>query len=305
MVLEKNFLTDTIYDLLVKAAVKIPVDVKKAFLKALEIEESEIGREHLKRFTENIEVAVKENKIVCPDTGFPIFYVKLGSEIEIEGGHITLKEAFVEGVRRATRNGYLRLTMVHPLTRQTSYLNTGTFIPHVEYKPTATDYLEITAVPKGGGAELFLPQPYKSLLLADGLEGVKKFVIDSVLSACMDGKTCPPNVVGVCIGGFPDLCLGLAKKAALLRVVGDRHPDKEVADLELELLEAINSTGLGPMGTGGRTTAFDVHIELALTHTASIPTAVTLQCALTRRATIRVYSDRNIESRNSPDWFER
>ncbi|NIN53220.1 MAG: fumarate hydratase [Nitrososphaeria archaeon] len=305
MSLQEDTLTNHIYDVLVKAAVEIPEDVKAAFQDALTVEESEIAKEHLKMFLENIDSAVKRHVIVCPDTGFPIFYVKLGDGVEIEGGYSTLRKVFNRAVERATADGYLRVTMVHPLTRKSSAGNVGHFIPRIEYKPISANYMEVTAIPKGGGAELFLVQPFRSLLLADGLEGVKKFVLDSVISACLDGKSCPPNVVGVGIGGFSDLCMGLAKKAAVLRPIGDRHPDREIAKLEKELLSGINSTGVGAMGGGGGVTAFDVHIEHALTHTVGIPTAVNLHCALCRRATIRIYSDGSVEPRRVPDWFER
>ena len=304
MSLGENILSDAVYKALLKACVEIPEDVKKGFQQALEAEKN-IAKQHLKVFLENIEMAVKRMSIVCPDTGYPIFYIKVGDNVKIDGGLSVLKKIVEKVVEKASKEGYLRKTLIHPLSRVSCPNNIGQFIPYIEYKPVAGDFLEITMVPKGGGAELFAQSPYRSLLAADGIVGIKKFIVDTVIQASMDGKTCPPNIVGVGIGGFSDLCMKLAKQAATLRPIGDRHPDKEIARLEKELLGAINMTGIGPMGCGGKFTAFDVHVEFAHSHTAATPVAVNLNCALCRRATIRVYSNEEMEFRKSPDWFGR
>lgn len=303
--LDKKTLLGAVLGTITKAATTIPKDIKEAFRNALRVETAEIARCHIKTTLENVNMAARKGSLVCSDTGFPLFYVKLGDCVDLEGKSKTLNEVFIEAVEKATLEGTLRATMVHPLTRFNPGTNLGGYLPYVEYKLASTDYIELTTVLKGGGSELFLAVPYRTLLLADGLQGFKKFVIDSTISATLDGKTCPPNIVGICLGGFPDLCIKLAKQAAVLRPIGDRHPDKEIAGLEEQLLKAINATGIGPMGCSGRTTAFDVHMECAFTHTLAMPVAVSLQCSISRRATVRIYSNGEIEERSFPQWFER
>jgi fumarate hydratase subunit alpha len=303
--LDRKTLLRAVSTTITRAATTIPKDIREAFGDALSAEKDEIARSHIKTTLENVNVATRKGSLVCSDTGFPLFYVKLGDCVELEGKYRTLSEVFVEAVEKATLEGALRATMVHPLTRFNPGTNVGGYLPYVEYKLTSADYIELTTVLKGGGSELFLAVPYRTLLLADGLQGFKKFVIDSTISATLDGKTCPPNIVGLCLGGFPDLCIKLAKQAAVLRPIGDRHPDKEIAELEMQLLNAINATEIGPMGCSGRTTAFDVHMECAHTHTLAMPVAVSLQCSICRRATVRIYSNGEIEKRSFPQWFER
>lgn len=302
--LTKEHITDGAFRALHKAAVETPEDVKAAFRQAAHVAR-EPAKTHLEKTLENIDVAVERNVPVCPDTGWPLFFVKLGNDVRIEGGYSTLTGAFSQAVKRLTEMGLLRVTMVDPLTRKTALLNVGCNIPFIEYKPFSGDYIEITAVPKGGGAELFIQQPLRFLLLADGIVGLKKFVIDSIISGATTGKTCPPNVVGIGIGGTGDLCMKLAKQAALLRPIGDRHPESRIAELEEELKTSLNSLSIGPMGGGGNPTVFDVHIEYALTHTAGHPVAVNTQCSLTRRGTIRLYANGRSEARTNPEWFDR
>jgi len=302
--LTKDQITEAAQRALYKAAVEIPEDVKKAFKTSLKIE-TEMGKVHLEKTLENIEFAISRKVPVCPDTGWPLFFVKLGSEVKIDGGYSVLKEAFSRAVERLSDMGLLRITMVDPLTRKAALQNVGMNVPYIDYKLTSTDYIEITAVPKGGGAELFILEPFRMLLLADGIIGIKKFIIDAIISGARAGKTCPPNVLGIGIGGTGDLCMKLAKQAALLRPIGDRHPEERIAKLEEELKNAINALSIGPMGCGGNTTVFDVHIEYALTHTVGNGVAVNTQCNLTRRGTIRINSDGIIEDRKYPEWFER
>ncbi len=285
-------------------AVEIPEDVKNAFLNAHQ-EEDGTAKIHIGKTIENIETAIERNVPVCPDTGWPLFFVKLGSKVQMEGGYSILKEAIEEAVGKQTSKDLLRVTMVDPFTRKSFFNNVGSNIPYIDYKPFSGDYLEITAVPKGGGAELFIQTPLRMLLLADGIVGIKKFIIDSMISGGATGKICPPNIVGIGIGGTGDLCMKLAKQAALLRPIGDRHPEPRIAELEDEIEDSLNSLNIGPMGCGGKTTVFDVHIEYALTHTAGNPVAVNTQCSLTRRGTVRIYNDGTIEDRKLPEWFER
>jgi fumarate hydratase subunit alpha len=302
--LEESLLEEAILRTLQKSATEIPEDVKRAFESCIQKEESELAKLHLRKFLESINFAATKRIPVCPDTGWPIFFVKLGNHVTIRGGYSVLKKAFKEAVKKATELGFLRITMVDPISRKSSVNNVGNYIPYVEYKPSSADYIEITAVTKGGGSELFILQPIRILLLADGIVGIKKFIIDSAISGLIDGKTCPPNVLGIGIGGTTDLCIRLAKQAAVLRPIGDRHPEPRIARLEKDIFNALNSLGIGPMGCGGKFAVFDVHIEYAYTHTAGTVIGVNMQCALCRRATVRIYDDGTIEDRKLPSWFE-
>jgi len=164
--------------------------------------------------------------------------------------------------------------------------------------------VEVTCTPKGGGTELFLQSFARTLLFADGTKGLKKFVLESLVQGNIHGKTCPPNIVGVCIGGTTDLCVKLAKEAAVLRAVGDRHPEPRIAKLEEELLDAINMTGIGPLGMTGKTTALDVHVEYAYTHLAGFPVGVANQCPAARISTALI-TDGETQFKERPNWFRR
>jgi fumarate hydratase subunit alpha len=303
MIISERLLLDAFYKGLVKAVVEVPSDVRDAILRALEVEGREVARMHLRGFLENIDGAREKGVPVCADTGWPIFFLKIGDGVRLEGGLSSLYGIASRAVERATMEGYLRVTMVHPLSRVSSPTNIGSYIPHLEFKHVEGDHLDVTAIPKGGGAEFFVTTPLRNLLVADGVLGVKKFILDTVIDADREGKTCPPNIIGIGLGGFSDLAMRLAKQAALLRQVGDRHPEGEIAKLEEELLEAVNMTGIGPMGCGGSTTALDVHMEYAHSHTACTAVAVNLSCALHRRATVRLSSDGDMQFIVSPNWF--
>ena len=212
---------------------------------------------------------------MCQDTGLGVIFVKLGN-VEVEN----LKEGIEKGVRKATKEVPLRPNIVDPITRENSGDNTGVYIPYISIELTDTDYLEITVLPKGFGSEN--NNKLKMALPAEGKEGIKDFVIESVLAA--GGKPCPPMVVGVGIGGTSDLAMKLAKEA-LIEKIGQPNPDDELNQMENEILERINKNGKGPMGLGGKTTALDVKIKKASTHTAGLPIGVCIQCWANRHAT--------------------
>src|ERR1043166_6024253 len=175
--------------------------------------------------------------------------------------------------------------MVHPITRRPLDDNVGLHFPRVKLRfDAAQQGIRVTAVPKGGGGDVF-GSYYRMLLAADGMTGVFKFLLDCFRDSTYSGKTCPPNLIGIGIGGTPDVCMTLAKEACVLRPVGDRHPEPDVAALEVDLLDAFNEMGVGPMGCGGDTAALDVHIEVAATHTAALAVAFNAQCHIGRRAT--------------------
>lgn len=266
--------TATVRDLFLKAAFDLGEDVIAAFRKGLAEEESPVGREVFNRLLENADIA-KESRIpLCQDTGLGILFVELGQDVHIVGGG--LKESLEEGMRQAYEEGYLRKSVCHPLTRA----NTGDNTPAViHFDVTPGDRLKITAVPKGGGSEnmsrVFMLKP------ADGWEGIKEKVVWTVNEA--GPNPCPPIILGVAVGGSYELAAREAKKT-LLRPLGSGNPDPEAAGLEKELFEAVNDTGVGPMGMGGRCTCLGVHLKIMPCHIASLPLAVNVQCHSSRHA---------------------
>lgn len=262
-----------------EAVIKLPEDVKKALKFAYDIEEDKTALLNLKAILDNITAAENMAIPLCQDTGLPILFVKCGN-IDVENGNEGIIAGIINGVKRATDEIPLRPNVVDPLTRRNTGDNIGRFIPQIDIELVNTDSLEITVFPKGFGSEN--NNALKMALPGEGETGIKDFVLDTVLSA--GGKPCPPIVVGVGIGGSSDMALKLAKKA-LLRQVGVNHSEKRVSNLEMDILEMVNSTGIGPMGMGGKTTALDVKIEYADTHTAGLPIGVCIQCWAARRAT--------------------
>ncbi|WP_209625774.1 fumarate hydratase [Methanobacterium petrolearium] len=258
-----------------EAVIKLPSDVKKAIEYAYNSEKDETALLNLEAILENIKIAEKQSIPLCQDTGLPIIFVKMG-DVDVEN----LKDGLINGVMKATSKVPLRPNVVDPLTRRNTGNNIGRHIPQIDVELVDGELLEITVFPKGFGSEN--NNALNMALPGEGKEGIKDFVLETVLAA--GGKPCPPIVVGVGIGGSSDMALKLAKKA-LLREIGEHHPEERMANLEKEMLEMVNSTGIGPMGMGGKTTALDVKIEYADTHTAGLPIGVCIQCWAARRAT--------------------
>ncbi len=266
---------ETVCQLFKEAVTTLPADVESALRKALREEEDEIALLNLKAILENIKIAKKKRIPICQDTGLPIVFVKMGN-VKVE----KLYEGIREGVKLATSQVPLRPNVVDPISRENTGDNTGKMIPQIDLELVDTDFLEIAVMPKGFGSEN--NNRLRMGLPSEGLEGIKDFVIETVIRA--GGKPCPPIIVGVGVGGSSDLALKLAKKA-LLKKIGERNKNKEIAELEESILEEINRTGIGPMGLGGKTTALDVKIETAHTHTAGLPIGVCIQCWASRHAT--------------------
>jgi len=283
--INKDLVKSTVKELLRLASVELPSDVKKALMDAYEREVENVPKMQLKAILDNIELAEKTGTPMCQDTGVHIVYVKLG-EVEVEG----LEDAIKEGVAEATATIPLRPNAVHPLTRKNPGTNVGLNMPYIYIEKIKDGFLEITVMPKGAGSENM--SALAMLTPAAGLKGVKEFILQTVVKA--GGQPCPPGIIGVGIGGTADVAMKLAKEA-LLRPLGSRNPDPEVAKLEEELLEALNGLGIGPMGLGGKTTLLGVNIEVAYTHTASLPVAINYQCWAARRATARIYPDGRVE----------
>lgn len=276
MISEKQ-VEDTIYQLYKQAAIVLGDDVKSALEDALKREDSELGRLNIKAILKNIELAEEKSIPMCQDTGLPIVFVKLGN-VQVEN----LYEGIRKGVKKATEEVPLRPNVVDPITRKNSG-NVGDNVPIIDIELIDEDYVEFTIMPKGFGSEN--NNALKMALPAEGIEGVKDFVVETALKA--GGKPCPPIVVGVGIGGSSDMALKLGKKA-LLGKVGERNRDPTIAEMELECLERINRDGKGPMGLGGRTTALDVKMLKMDTHTAGLPVGVVIQCWADRQATARL-----------------
>ena len=283
--ISQQMVEEEIFRLFKEAVIKLPEDVKKALENAYAIEDDETALLNLKAILDNIKAAEDMEIPICQDTGLPIIFIKMG-DVEIEN----LTEGISNGLIKATQEIPLRPNVVDPLTRKNTDINTGRFIPQIDVELVDSPTLEITVFPKGFGSEN--NNALKMALPGEGEEGIKQFVLETVLAA--GGKPCPPIVVGVGIGGSSDMALKLAKKA-LLREIGEHHPEERMGTLEKEMLEMVNATGIGPMGLGGKTTALDVKIEYADTHTAGLPIGVCIQCWAARRAT-GVIKDENNEN---------
>jgi hydro-lyases, Fe-S type, tartrate/fumarate subfamily, alpha region len=263
--------------LFIEACCSIGPDVEKAIEKSMEKEDSPFGRDILNQILENMRYAREENIPACQDTGMAVVFLEVGQDIHITGGYIN--DAVNEGVKRAYENGYLRKSVVKsPVDR----INTGDNTPAVIHtKIVPGDRLKITAVPKGFGSENM--SAIKMLKPSDGIEGIKKFVLDTVLSA--SSNPCPPIILGIGIGGTFETCALLAKKA-LLRPLGEINSDPLLSSLEEAILNEVNKTGIGPQGLGGRTTCLGVSILSYPTHIAGLPAAVNIQCHASRHREI-------------------
>ena len=276
---------DAAAHLYVWALKDIPQDLRDALAAARDRETSVPGKRVLEIIHRNIEVAERENNLVCQDTGIAVYTCRVGEHFPLHP--VNIYKALKTGTERATLEHPLRSNAVHTITRKNSGPNTGYRLPivHWEFIPD-WDGLDVKCVPKGSGSEnmSFL----KMCVPADGVNGIKRFVLDSIVGA--GGKPCPPGIVGIGIGGSADYAMYLAKEA-ITRPVGTRNPDSIVAQLEDELYGLLNETGIGPMGLGGDVTVLQCHIEHADTHMTLNPVAVNYQCWAARRASVHVSAD--------------
>jgi fumarate hydratase subunit alpha len=267
-----NQITKVIRDLFIDANYNLGADVLAAFDRGIAHDESPVAKEVLKELKENARIAREEHSPICQDTGLAVLFIDLGQDVHIVGGDF--KEAVNEGVRQGYQEGYLRKSACDPFSRKNTKDNTPAVI-HLDIVPG--DKMKITAVPKGGGAENM--SRVHMMAPSAGIEGIKDFIVNRMKES--GSNPCPPTVVGVGIGGTFERSALLAKKA-LLRNIGERNPDPELAKLEVEVLERINKLGIGPMGYGGNTTSLDVFFEVEPCHIASLPLAVNVQCHASR-----------------------
>ena len=277
--IEVSQVTQAIRDMCIEANHFLSEDMREAFEKAVKQEESPVGKKVLGQLEENLSIAAQDMIPICQDTGMAVIFMKIGRDVHFTGG--SLEEAVQEGVRRGYTEGYLRKSVVgDPLIRENTNDNTPAVI---HYEIVEGDQAEITLAPKGFGSEnmsrIFMLKP------ADGIEGVKEAVLTAVRDA--GPNACPPMVVGVGIGGTFEKC-ALMEKKALTRNLNVRSEIPYVKELEEELLEKINSLGIGPGGLGGRVTALGVNIETYATHIAGLPVAVNICCHVNRHVTRKI-----------------
>ena len=269
---------DAAKELYIRALKLLPPDIKQGFDRLAAGEKDSGARRMLGTMIQNIKVAEDTQNLLCQDTGIPIYNVRIGRGVEVDG--YGLKEAIRRGCARSTREYSFRSSIVHPTTRVNEQTSTGRGVPIVHFEFSEEEKtLEIEMIPKGSGSEN--NSWLKMAIPAEGVDAIKTFVVDCVLEA--GGKTCPPTIVGVGVGGTADLCVHLAKQAAT-RALGTRCADPEGAKLEAALTGAVNMLGVGPQGLGGDATAFAVHVEIAATHITMNPVAVNMQCHSARRA---------------------
>jgi tartrate/fumarate subfamily iron-sulfur-dependent hydro-lyase alpha chain len=265
-------------ELYIRALKLLPPDIKQGFSRLDQTETNPTGKAILGTMIQNIRVAEDTHNLLCQDTGLPIYNVAIGSDVAVDG--YQLKQAIRRGCERATREHPFRSSVVHPVTRVNQHTSCGEAVPviNIDFVPDA-QMLAIEMIPKGSGSEN--NSWLKMAIPAEGVDAIKTFVVDCVLDA--GGKTCPPTIVGVGVGGTADLCVHLSKVAAT-RPLGTRCNDPEGAKLEEELSRVVNTLGVGPQGLGGDCTAFAVHVEMAATHITMNPVAVNMQCHSARRA---------------------
>lgn len=280
---------DVAKELYIRALKVLPPDVRQALSRAYERETNPTARTIFETILKNVETADSENMLICQDTGLPIYIVTIGCQFPVNGAKI--KTALAQGAKRATLEHPFRGSSLHPVTRENPQTSIGRGLPIIywDFKEDI-DHLDILMIPKGSGSENM--SGMKMFTPAQGPEAVKKFIIDTVVNS--GGNPCPPGVIGVGIGGTADLVTLLAKMA-IARPIGSRNADPLFGEMELELEEAINRTGIGPMGLGGDISTLAVHIEWAYTHITLNPVAVNTQCWPARRARAKIRADGSVE----------
>jgi fumarate hydratase subunit alpha/L(+)-tartrate dehydratase alpha subunit len=284
-----GIIEETAKELYIRALCDLPPDVRRALKNAYERETQPNAKEVFKAMLKAVDIADQKKTLVCQDTGLPIYMVKLGSLFHWDGAEI--KDRLSAGARRATQEFPFRGSSTHPVTRVNPQTSVGKHLPvlYIDFIKNV-EYMEILMIPKGSGSENM--STMKMFIPADGVKAVKKFILDTFIAS--GGNPCPPGIIGVGLGGTADLVMRLAKEA-IARPLGQRNEDPEIAKMEEELEEAINATGIGPMGLGGDVSTLGVHIEMAYTHITQNPVAVNTQCWPARRARARIYPDGRIE----------
>jgi fumarate hydratase subunit alpha len=295
-IIDASVVEEVCYKLLCHASIELPPEVEKALHQAYQRESNETAKLYFKSMLENITIAREEKVPLCQDTGIPMYYMNLGSEVHIKGG---LRGPINRATSRATQDVPLRQQVSNPLTREISKTNVGWGIPPIflEYKD-GEECIEITAVPRGGGAEAKWQcvHPFPGV---DRKQAIIKIVLDSVSMA--GGESCTPNIIGVGVGGYGrDYTEVMARKALYRTPLNSRHPDPAVAEIESTIYDAVNKMGIGPLGIGGDTTCMAVHMDIAGSHTAGASVAVTFNCWSARYSKAKIMSNNEIEYLTHP-----
>jgi L(+)-tartrate dehydratase alpha subunit len=295
-----KLIEDTARELMARAAIDIPPDYREGIRQARDLEQSKLPRFVLTEMLENWSIASAERRPMCADTGLPRYYVRVGNEATVEGGFVALERALRRATAEATAAIPLRPNRVHPLTRADHDNNVGIHAPEITYAfEPGGDWIDVTTVHKGG----LFGSDYRMLFPADGIAGIKRFFVDTLVQFGKRGLACQPAIMGVGIGGAKDTCVRLGKEAACLRVVGSRNPDPMVARLEDELTALGNYIGIGAMGFAGTSLVVATHVEVAYSHTGGMPVGIHSFCLSSRRATARIHPDGRAEFRTDPRWF--
>jgi len=298
--IEHSVIETAAYEIMKKAAIDIPEDYLAGIKESQKTETNALSGYVIKTMIDNYEVATEDRRPMCADTGLPRYYVKVGDKVRLNGGFTGIERALRSATARATHDVPLRPNRVHPLWRTEHNNNVGINAPEIEWSfEPDVDWIDITTVHKGG----LFGTDYRMLFPGDGLDGIKRFFLDTMIAFGKRGLCCQPAIVGVGIGGSKDTCMQLGKQAACLRSVGEENPDPKIAELEKELMLMGNSIGMGPMGFVGSSMVVDCHIEVGYTHTGGMPVSVHTFCLSSRRATARLFGDGTINYRTDPKWF--
>ncbi|MEM3737105.1 MAG: fumarate hydratase [Candidatus Bathyarchaeia archaeon] len=283
------------FELLKDAATRLPPRVERLLRAAYKKERHPAGKAQLRTILDNLDAAREGCRLICQDTGLPLFFINLGLRAGVK---CDLGKALKDATLKASRAVPYRPNVIHPLRKENPGTNVGWGMPYIYYTvEPESEWVEITAFPKGFGAEAKSGFAYVTTDKPVA-EAVIKCVLDNICLAL--GEPCPPVIIGVGLGGTADIAMSLAKRALVRQPLGGHHRDPEVSALETHLLEAVNRTGIGPMAVGGDTTALAVHVEICGTHTAGLPVAINFQCWAARHSTARIHRDGRVEYLTHP-----
>jgi L(+)-tartrate dehydratase alpha subunit len=290
----------TAEELMAKAAIEIPDDYLDGLKRAAATEDGDLSSFVLKAMLDNYEAAKEDRSAMCGDTGVPRWFVKLGNDARVEGGMVALEAALRRATAQSTFDVPLRPNRVHPLWRTDHNNNVGIGAPEIEYgfEPQG-DWIDLITVHKGG----LFGTDYRMLFPSDGVQGIKRFYLDSLMAFGKRGLACQPAIIGIGLGGSKDICMSLGKRASVLRTVGSRNSDPRIAAMEDEFKELGNSIGMGAMGFVGKNMVIQCNIEVGYCHTGGMPMSVHAFCLSSRRAVARLYPDGRVDYRTDPDWF--
>lgn len=295
MAISEKLLEEVSVYLMTKACIELPPDVVAALKRARAEEVSPVAISQFDSILKNVEIAREKQKPLCQDTGVPMYYVDVGADCRLEGD---FREAITRGTAIASDRAPMRHNVVNPLTLENRRDNTGWGVPVIHYELLpGRDYIEITAIPKGFGSEMRSAHGivYTSENIKDA---VRRCVMDMVEDAM--GEPCPPVIIGVGVGGFTDSVMNVSKRCMFRTPVGSHNPDPEIAALEQELLEEINSLNLGPMGLGGKNYCLSLNMEVVGSHASAVAIGVSYQCWCARFSTARIYDNGHVEYLTHP-----